>query len=141
MTEIMNFPSSRSSSLPLSLTGHVIARSYAVQEHPRTLTPPPPPPSSLYSSHTRVQVRRIHASVEHLRANLARLWKQFTSRRLSSLSLVGARMGGWVLWSRSRERESKREGREKRETGATGWPETTLEHCNSSNVSFMQNTC
>jgi len=30
--------------------------------------------------HTRADVARV----EHLRANLARLWKQFTSRRLSS---------------------------------------------------------
>lgn len=149
----MNFPSSRSSpsllshSVSLSLSLSDRARNSAELRCPGTsLHVCPLPPAPLLPSiprlhaHIRVQTRRIHASVEHLRANLARLWKQFTSRRLSSRGC----MDGWVgRGLESAGVNEKREERERRETRteATGWPETALEHCNSSNVSFMQNTC
>jgi len=74
----MNFPSPSPSFWP----PHVIAWSYAVQEHPRTLAHLSNP--TAYTRANLVHTRADVARVEHLRANLARLWKQFTSRRLFS---------------------------------------------------------
>lgn len=86
----MNFPSPSPYLWPL----HVIAWSYAVQEHPRTLAHISNP--TAYTRVSLVHTRADVARVEHLRANLARLWKQFTSRRLSSQPWegVGREQGG-----------------------------------------------
>jgi len=127
----MNFPSPS--------VRAVIAWSYAVQEHPRTLARHPP----LTLAYTRVQAQaRTHANVVArvertlARANLARLWKQFTSWRLSLTPFATVWEGrGWSSL------KSVGKGARGDEGAETGWPETVLEHCNSSNVSFMQNTC
>lgn len=141
MTEIMNFPSSRSSSLPPSLplspTGHVIARRNAVQEHPRTLTPPPSlsPFHPLFLAYTRASptyTRKCRALARQLGTALEAIYIPASLLSLSRGCTDGG-VGGLVEISRVNERGGRR--------GRPGWPETTLEHCNSSNVSFMQNTC
>jgi len=140
MTEIMNFPlSPPAPAVPARVIAPSSPRCPGTSSHAHLPSPclPVLPPQGT-RTHARADVTRV----EHLRSNLARLWKQFTSQHPSlPPSLLSLSLSLCLSLPSDSRTGVGRVTVNDDGNGATGWPETALEHCNSSNVSFMQNTC